>query len=140
MAFYSNFKYLSLNLIQIDYFSPGLACIFWLIEKLKFFISPISLLVFPKKIKLIRAGSSQNFTVFISLLAPFPFAFGALFTVAGLRRLCFWNTLNPPRTDPAANNKLDPNKYSLPKFQVNSSKIGSSRAMSNSKHKNSALN
>ncbi len=31
---------------------------------------------------IIRAGSSQNFTVFISLLAPFPFAFGALFTVS----------------------------------------------------------
>ncbi len=29
-----------------------------------------------------RAGSSQNFTVFISLLAPFHIAFGALFTVA----------------------------------------------------------
>ncbi len=29
-----------------------------------------------------RAGSSQNFTVFICLLAPFPNAFGALFTEA----------------------------------------------------------
>jgi hypothetical protein len=31
---------------------------------------------------IIRAGSSQNFTVFICLLAPFPIAFSALFTVA----------------------------------------------------------
>jgi hypothetical protein len=29
-----------------------------------------------------RASSSQNFTVFLSLLALFPIAFGALFTVA----------------------------------------------------------
>ncbi len=34
------------------------------------------------RIPFLRAGSSQNFTVFIFLLAPFPFAFGALFIVA----------------------------------------------------------
>jgi hypothetical protein len=34
------------------------------------------------EIGLDRAGSSKNFTVFICLLAPFPIAFGALFTVA----------------------------------------------------------
>jgi hypothetical protein len=39
----------------------------------------------------------------------------------------------------SADNKLDSNGYSLSKFQVNSSKIGSSKAMSNSKHKRSPL-
>ncbi len=31
-----------------------------------------------------RAGSNPNFTVLISLLVPFPVAFGALFTVEAL--------------------------------------------------------
>jgi hypothetical protein len=42
-----------------------------------------------------RAGSSQNFTVFISLLAPFSFTFGALFAVAAPSAPVFLEHVEP---------------------------------------------
>ncbi len=47
-----------------------------------------------------RVGSSQNFTVFISLLAPFPFEFGALFTVAAPSAPVFLEHVEPASSRP----------------------------------------
>jgi hypothetical protein len=47
-------------------------------------------------------AQAKNFTVFISLLAHFPIAFGAFFTVAVPSAPVFWNTLNTPRAGPDA--------------------------------------